>query len=226
MYKLAYMFRQNLLPLSLICTIPLLSLLYDLLNNPNRGVNFLITDLDRNIPFLKIFVLPYAGWYFFVGIALFLLCIRDRSIYYTTMISIDIGLLICYTTYFFFQTTVPRPALTGDDIFIQLLAFIYASDPPYNCFPSIHCLISYLIMKAYNNCGDKKVSTSVIINGIAVLIIISTLFVKQHVVLDAISAILLGDIIFNLIHENGREIIRYLKKKSLTIMVFKKKLGI
>lgn len=226
MYRLTGNLRQNLLPLSFISSIPVLSIVYDLLNNPGRGVHHLVTDMDRNIPFIKIFIIPYVSWYFFIGIALCVLCLKDRPVYITTMLAINSGLLFCYATYFFFQTTVPRPELAGNDMLTRMVAFVYASDPPFNCFPSIHCLISYLIMKGYSNSAGAKLSTNMVIYGLALLIIISTLFVKQHVILDVIAAVLLGDLIFNLIHERRGENTPVRKKKPYALLVAKKKLGI
>jgi hypothetical protein len=54
------------LPLALL-TFSLPPLMYSLLNDWQGPVNYLVTDLDRVLPFLKIFIIPYLIWYpFFV----------------------------------------------------------------------------------------------------------------------------------------------------------------
>lgn len=61
------------------------------------------------------------------------------------------------------------------------------------------------------NCEKKASIYSVIITVIYSLIILSTQFIKQHVIMDLIFAILLGDIIYKAV-ENF-----YVNKNSLQI---------
>jgi hypothetical protein len=68
-----------------------------------------------------------------------------------------------------------------------------------NCFPSIHVLTSYILIKGAMNCEKKASIYSVIITVISSLIILSTQFIRQHVIMDLIFAILLGDIIYKAI---------------------------
>ncbi|MFM1655500.1 hypothetical protein ACI7RC_25890 [Brevibacillus sp. B_LB10_24] len=51
-------------------------------------------------------------------------------------------------------------------------------------------------MSAINSSSIKNMSNLIAIHGSGSLIILSTLFVKQHVVLDVVSAILLAHIVF------------------------------
>ena len=53
------------------------------------------------------------------------------------------------------------------------------------------------MIKGINTCVDKSRIASVSIKLLAWTIIISTQFIKQHVILDAVGAIYLGEIIFN-----------------------------
>lgn len=213
------------MPLSFMLSIPVLGLFYTLLNNPDRGVHSLVTDIDKGIPLVKIFIVPYISWYIFIFLTLSYLCFKDRNTYYKTLLAYNISLAICYLVYFTYQTTVPRPVLVGDDIFTKFLSYIYSADQPYNCFPSIHVLTSYLMIKAISASSIKNKLNYIVISGTAGLIIISTLLVKQHVVLDALAAILLGDIVFKLVNscqEGGL----FRLKKSYFAPTMKKKLGI
>jgi membrane-associated phospholipid phosphatase len=158
-----------------------------------------MTDMDRGIPFLKIFIIPYVVWYLFILCTFVYFCLKDRETYYKTLLSLDLGLLICYGVYFFYQTTVPRPSLVGEDILTRMVAWVYATDQPFNCFPSIHSLTSYLMFKGIRHSSIRNKRNQLVISSIAFTIILSTLFVKQHAVLDAIAAIFLGEVLFNLI---------------------------
>ncbi|MBU5483544.1 phosphatase PAP2 family protein [Clostridium sp. MSJ-11] len=189
--------KSNIFHMLSLVSIPIINVFYALLNNANRGVYTIITEVDRNIPFVKEFIVPYIIWYPFIFLTLFYLCTKDLKIYYRTLISLNLGLIICYITYFLFQTTVPRPILYGDDLFTKLTRIIYYFDKPFNCFPSIHVLTCYLMIKGISFEENLFIKFSVYI--VSTIIIISTLFVKQHVVLDLVSAILVGEFVFYLV---------------------------
>lgn len=216
--------KENLIPLSFMLSIPILNVFYGILNNNNRGAYNLMTDLDRVTPFLKIFIIPYVIWYFYVVAVMVYLCFNDKKLYYKSLITFDVGLVACYIVYFFFQTTVPRPELIGNDILTKMVSFIYNNDNPYNCFPSIHVLTTYVVMKGINNSLIDNIKARFTINITGILIILSTLFVKQHVILDAISAILLVDIIFYFVTNYDGEKVLSWPKKLYSLLTMKKKL--
>lgn len=214
---------NHLMPLCLMLSIPILNIIYCLLNNDNRGTHSLVTDLDLGVPFLKIFILPYVLWYFFIFGTLTYFCMKDKKIYYRTVLSLNICLLISYGIYFFFQTNVPRPDLIGNDILTRLIAFVYNNDQPYNAFPSIHVLTSFLMIKAINKHSAKNCLNVSLVYITAILIILATQFIKQHVVLDLLSAIVLGGLVFDLVfHLNMEGLQGWLKRSYLWLMMKKK----
>lgn len=203
-------------------SIPISNILYCLLNNANRGIHSLVTDIDQGVPLLKLFVLPYISWYFFIFGTLTYFCLKDKNIYYRTLLSINLGLLISYGIYFFFQTYVPRPELIGDDVLTMLISFIYSNDQPYNAFPSIHVLLSFLMIKAINKYPAKNYLNVTIVYINAILIILATQFIKQHVILDLLSAIVLGGLIFDLVFYLNMERLRALLKDPYMWLIMKK----
>lgn len=187
--------KENMAPLSLILLIPFTNLLYEFLNNSSRGVHYLVTALDRGVPFIKVFAVPYLLWYPFILGGLVYLCINSREEYYKALRSIVAGMLICCFFYYIFQTSVPRPQLNDNGFMTGIVGFIYSSDNPYNCFPSIHVFTSYVIMKSIGNTdASKKVKSTAILIGVAV--ILSTQFIKQHVLIDMVFAMLLANYIY------------------------------
>lgn len=214
---------KNLMPLCLMLSIPISNIMYVLLNNGNRGTHSLVTELDQGVPFLKIFILPYLSWYFFIIGTLIYFCFNDRKIYYRTLAAINLGLLISYAVYFFFQTNVPRPDLIGDDFLTMLIGFVYNNDQPYNAFPSIHVLLSFIMIKAINKYPGKNYVNITVVYIIAILIILATQFIKQHVVLDLLSAVVLGGSIFDLVfHINMEGLRAWLKEPYLWLMMKKR----
>lgn len=218
--------KNNLLPLMLMVLIPIINIFYGYLNNSLRGVHSLVTDLDRSIPFLKIFAIPYLMLFPFITVTLVYFCIYHRKVYYKVISSLVIGMFVCFIVYYLFQTTVPRPKLIGNDILTKLVKFVYNSDNPFNCFPSIHVLFSYVMIKGVK----KSESKNLIINGsiciMSLLIILSTQFIKQHVILDLIFAILLADGIYKVVDNFSLERCSVWIKKLSWWWTMKKKLEI
>ncbi|MBZ9689742.1 phosphatase PAP2 family protein [Clostridium estertheticum] len=206
-------FKSDLIALSFMASIVVSIIFYKLLNNGDGNINSLVTNVDQTIPFLKIFILPYVTWYGYIAVGLIYLCMKNRKTYYTSLISLNIGLVICYIIYAIFQTTVPRPIVAGTDILSKLVNMIYKYDNPFNCFPSMHVTTTYIIMKGING-TENNIIISFIFNIIGILIIISTQFVKQHVVLDLVFAILLSEVIFRFINNS--------KKEDIAILFYKR----
>jgi len=187
---------KRYLPLLWMLAIPVLNVFYGLLNRGSDGVGSLVTKLDEWTPFIPAFIIPYLIWYPFVIIVLIALFRNNSRVYYRTLLALSLGLIACYITYYFFQTTVARPAITEDGLFYWLVELIYRTDGPYNCFPSIHVLTSYLMLKGMADCGNFPGAARRlgVIAGWA--IIISTVFVKQHVWLDVAGAVVLAELLY------------------------------
>lgn len=179
---------------------PVMGWLYAWTNNPdlhpNQSVYSLMTDMDRAIPLIKVFVLPYSIWIFYIYACLIYFFLKDPAVYRRALITYVTCALVCYGIYLVFQTTVPRPDLNGSDPITHLLQFIYHRDEPFNCFPSIHCFSSYMVMKALYTSKFRNRRNQTLIYGMSMLIIVSTFFIKQHTLLDAACGILLADIVY------------------------------
>lgn len=214
--------KQNLIPLSLMLIIPIVNIVYPLLNNNNRGVSTIITKIDTMVPFIKAFSVPYMAWYPFVILYLVYLCFNDRKTYYKSLISLILSLIVCYIIFFFFQTTVPRPQVQGNDLFSKIVMFIYKTDKPFNAFPSIHVITTYIVMRGiYSSKVRDSINMTVVII-VGMLIIFSTQFIKQHVILDLTFAILLGEVIYNIVDYSMEMILKWRKKRSSLLMMRKK----
>ncbi|MGQ0416263.1 phosphatase PAP2 family protein [Bacillus sp. HC-TM] len=104
------------------------------------------------------------------------------------------GKLACFSIYYFWQTTVPRPTVVGTDVFSELVRYIYSIDQPVNCFPSIHVLTTFVIMLAAFKRREQHVFEYYILTFFGTLIILSTLFTKQHAFVDAVTGTLIGSL--------------------------------
>ncbi len=172
----------------LLCAVVLSGLAYLVLNKPTGQLHSLTTSLDRRIPLEPIFSVPYLLFLPVFWLIVLWAFIRRRW-WRPLAAAIIVAYLISDATYLLFQTYVVRPPVPGHSVFDSLVRFIYRSDNPYNDFPSTHSasaaiLAAYLVVtrSAYRFVGA----------AFALLVVVSTLFVKQHVIADAVAGVVLG----------------------------------
>ena len=164
------------------------SLFYDALNHGPYAL-FLRTPLDDLIPVVGPFAVPYVSLRPFIyGSALLFLLVRAR-IYRSAALSMTFTLLVSYAFYAFAQSYIERPVLTGTDVFSQMIREVYAGDQPYNDFPSLHASLSTIFAIHWWRV-DRRIGLGVAVW--AALIVVSTVFVKQHYVADMLAGVLLA----------------------------------
>ena len=136
--------RVAALDVSLVVAILVTNALYGPLNHgPNRI--FLRTGLDAVIPLVAVFAIPYVSLIPFVGASLLAMMAFRAPVYRSAALSMIAAWLVSYAFFFFLQSYVDRPMVTGSDFFSSLVRTIYASDAPYNDFPSLHTSLSMII---------------------------------------------------------------------------------
>lgn len=167
------------------------------------------TTLDDKIPFCEYFIIPYLLWFVFVAVTITYMIFFHKTWkeYYQLMITLVIGM----TTFLVVSLIFPngqdlRPVLSGDSIFIQAVQFIYHSDTPTNVLPSIHVFNSLACCTAIlkNQRKKYKRSTDILTILLTILIIMSTMFLKQHSVIDVMLAALLYTACYRVVY--GREV--------------------
>ncbi len=154
----------------------------------------ILISLDSLIPFCPFFVvfyvIAYAQWVLgYVSAA------RDGKELFFWMVSANIAAkIICLIIFVAFPTEMERPEITGGGFFNWLTAIIYRFDTPVNLFPSIHCLESWLCVRAALRSKDRRGVFKLITAVIALLVFASTVFIKQHAVLDIIGGVAVAEL--------------------------------
>ena len=162
--------------------------------------------LDDFIPFNEWFVIPYYVWFGFIAAVLIYLFFYDTKGFYRSAAFLFLGMTIClfiYTIWPNGQNLRPDlDALGRDNIFIDVLRKLYATDTSTNVCPSIHvynsigaCIAVLLTPKLKSK---KWITIPTII--LTVLICLSTAFLKQHSLFDGISAVLLASVMYLLVY--------------------------
>ena len=180
-----------------------------------REYHNLSLALDTKIPLIPAFILVYFGCYIFWGINYLLVSLREEEIKYRFFTADLYARIICFLFFVFYPTTNVRPELVGNGIFVQGMRFLYQIDEPVNLFPSIHCMASWFCCIGIR--GDKKVPVwyKIVSVMIAVLVFISTLVTKQHVIVDVIGGVAVAELTwFVSCRTNGWKIYRNLVRKA------------
>ena len=147
--------------------------------------------LDRWFPLSPAWALVYGALYLFL-ILLPVFVIREVVHIRRLFLAYLMVWLAAYACFLAYPTVAPRPTqVIGDGFAIWGLRFLYAADPPYNCFPSIHVAHSFVSAFA---CYPLHRGLGVFATCCAVLVGVSTLFTKQHYVLDVIAGVCLATV--------------------------------
>ena len=160
--------------------------------------------LDNRIPFVPqmavFYVYIYYPWIF-------------TTMLFFTFLQYDQGLklgvslfavgIIAVIVYIFFPVSVYwwRAELFAnpltDNFWAETMYRYYERDTSFNCFPSLHAAISTVIAYTWYRYWKRKRSSLRLLVAllsvvIAVCTVVSTLFVKQHYIVDEIGGIILG----------------------------------
>ena len=167
------------------------NLIYEPLNHgPNRI--FLETPLDRALPVVPIFAIPYVSLISYVGVSLLAFLFVRARVYRSAAITMIIVWFISYASYFLLQSYIARPAITGTDPFSAMVRGIYAGDRPYNDFPSLHTSLSTIIAIHWWRI-DRRIGIAAAIW--TALIVMSTVLIKQHYLADVVAGLALAGVI-------------------------------
>ena len=103
---------------------------------------------------------------------------------------------VCLAFFLLLPTTMSRPEALGGDIWSAAVRLLYEIDEPTNLFPSIHCAVSWLCWAGLRGREDTPRGVRAAALAQAVLVAASTLTIKQHVLADAASGILLAELMW------------------------------
>lgn len=164
------------------------------------------TRLDDYIHFNEWFVIPYFLWfiYIFATVAYFL--ITSKQDFYKCCAYLFSGMTICLIIYTFWPNghhlRVDLDSLGRSNILIDVMSRLYSFDTATNVFPSIHVFNSIGAFIAINKSERlhkiKWLQWSAFI--LTVLICLSTVYLKQHSVLDIFGGIALGIVLYIIVY--------------------------
>ena len=158
-------------------------------------------DWDNYIPFLEIFVIPYLLWFVFLVVAHVYTLLYDVELYKKLIKYIIITYTASLVIFFLFPNAFANPEGTSlrpdvetlgrSNILLDFMKYFWANvDTPTNVCPSLHvigtmaCMFTVLHSERLKN----KIFKACIIL-VSISICVSTVFLRQHSVLDVFAAI-------------------------------------
>jgi membrane-associated phospholipid phosphatase len=143
--------------------------------------------MDQQIPFL-----PWTIWFYisqYLILPFSFIWVQEEENFSHMYYSMLAAIFFSCSIFFFYPTRILRPETLDSSIVDTVRWLLYKVDAPTNCFPSLHvafaCLSSIYVMREHKFIG--------VISWIwSILIIISTMTLKQHYVIDVIGGIIVA----------------------------------
>ncbi|WBW97463.1 phosphatase PAP2 family protein [Oceanirhabdus sp. W0125-5] len=161
------------------------------------------SQIDDHIPFISGFIVFYVIWYAYIGWCFIYMGIRSKDEFMRFFKFIFWGTLISYLIYILFPNGQNlRNPLATTDAFSYTINLIRSVDPPTNVFPSLHVYNSLGVFFAVSSYfrNDKKYFSISVHLILSLLICASTVFIKQHSILDVIASTILAFLLYFIIY--------------------------
>lgn len=152
--------------------------------------------IDISTGFDRRFFVPEAVWAYSLYYVLLVYPILGRQTYEQSvrlswhLIGFSILGFILFLT-LPVKTLRPGPEHWGNGISSYLLNLIYSFDQPYNCFPSMHVLQSWLIAIFFQKVQGESLAVRGLLLVSAFAVTFSTVLIRQHYVLDVVVSLIM-----------------------------------
>ncbi len=177
--------------------------------------------LDRMIPLWTPSAAVYIGCYLFWALNYVLIARQEKQDVCRFFAADFLSRVVCLIVYLVFPTTNTRPLIEPDGLWNKALLAVYEVDAADNLFPSIHCLVSwfcYIGLRGREEVPRWYRGASCVM---AIMVCISTLTTKQHVLIDVFGGVLLAEACYwiakrQLVWESYEKVLDFINRKLFT----------
>lgn len=162
------------------------------------GAMSFLTPIDEAIPLIPEFVFPYMSLYVFFWLPVIVsrnITLRD----FATIIAATAGMFtVAFAVYAIVPSSYPRPTISPDASFVYyvLTEALYRFDLPNNTLPSTHAAVVTILLAATRRKFGRRTYAIYALWGVSILV--STVTVKQHYIVDLVSGVILGAVAYYL----------------------------
>ena len=173
---------------------------------PHAAYHVMHCALDDAIPFSEWALIPYLLWFVYLIGALAYTFFQDVPAFRRMMRFVIVTYTAATVVYFIYPTQqLLRPeAFAHDNALTRAVAWFYTFDTNTNVCPSIHVLGSVAAMFGLLDCRKlQKPWVKFAVCVIALLICASTVFMKQHSILDVFVAIPVSAVLYFIVYHRA-----------------------
>lgn len=178
----------------------------------------LTNPVDEMIPVIPEMMIFYWGSYLYWAVNYVIASRREEETAYRFFSADFFAKIICLIVFLLFPTTNVRPELTQQGFFYDMLRTLYEVDAADNLLPSIHCLTSWFCYIAVRD--NEKIPKWYRYSSlfVTIMICVSTVTTKQHVLIDVAAGIALAEGSYQLVYKTQfcswyRGCMQWLRKK-------------
>lgn len=152
--------------------------------------------LDARIPAVPVFTYIYILAFPYWATNYILISRQDDALGWRLFRADAFAKAVCLVCFLAIPSTIVQPAresLEGPGAW--LLKLVYTLDEPNNLLPSIHCFVSWMAFRPLLSCECRGVKRGyVVFSGIfSMLVCLSALFTRQHVIWDVVTGIAVAE---------------------------------
>ncbi|MDP3385695.1 MAG: phosphatase PAP2 family protein [Eubacteriales bacterium] len=176
---------------------------YNHLNQTTVPDIYLYHPIDSKIPFVKEMVVPYVVWYLYILVPLAYFAFKSPDDFKKLCMFMFTGMTISYLIFYLVPNGQNlRPIITETDIFSRIISSIYTTDHPTNSLPSMHVILSVAVNASICNSAifDKCKKLKLFSILLCILICASTVFIKQHSILDVVAGLIVSSLLYSRIY--------------------------
>ena len=174
-----------------------------------------MTPVDVAIPFVPCFIWVYHSLIPVIFLTTVIL-IKTKKLFFELYFACILSGLLLSAIHALFPSFYPRAEIDVDTTSAWLVYMTRLIDAPSNSFPSTHVVYSCLMALAAsksNLCSRYSVMKHVY-SFWAASVIVSTLLLKQHFIIDAIAGILIAVAFFKVSEKTITSMISFYKRRT------------
>ena len=157
---------------------------------PTNGFHIIHTAIDDMIPVMEGFIIPYALWLPYLVAGMIAIAIRSRSISRKTSYMLMAGMTLFIIISLAYPNALELRAQLPDreNIFMDCIAYLHSIDTPTDVLPSLHVYDALAVAAGIHFAFKDRKFLLFLSDILCLLIVLSTMFIKQHSIIDVISA--------------------------------------
>ena len=209
------MSKNKILPISVLLSAIMLAthaLLYKLSGPISEKAGFFtyvpkLSQIDDLIPIVPVFITVYVLAYVFWFVCPIINSMASRERYSDYMVGFAAAYIFGFIWLCLFPAVMDRSAegivdSLGDDIFSKMhlwfITYMDSGEIAHGLLPSFHSMSSAYCYFGVMGCRDIPKALRIFVFVFSAAIVLSTLFLKQHYILDAVAGIGLAAIFYAL----------------------------